>query len=145
MGADHEIAGIPDNLILFDGVCNLCNSSVNFVIERDRKAVFSFASLQSEAGQALLRSQGITEAKLESVMLWGNSVLYKKSRAALEISRQLSGLWPILYVFRIVPAFLRDFVYDFVAANRYKWFGKRDQCRMPEPGLKKRFVENIPA
>jgi predicted DCC family thiol-disulfide oxidoreductase YuxK len=145
MGADHEIAGIPDNLILFDGVCNLCNSSVNFVIERDRKAVFSFASLQSEAGQSLLRSQGITEAKLESVMLWRNGILYKKSRAALEISRQLDGLWPVLYIFRIVPAFLRDFVYDFIAANRYKWFGKRDQCRMPEPGLKKRFVESVPA
>jgi predicted DCC family thiol-disulfide oxidoreductase YuxK len=145
MGTDREIGGIPDNLILFDGVCNLCNSSVNFVIDRDRQAQFSFASLQSEVGAALLASQGMSNENLESVMLWKGGVLYKKSRAALEISRQLSGAWPLLYVFRIVPAFLRDLIYDFIANRRYKWFGRRDQCRIPEPGLKKRFVETVSA
>ncbi len=136
---------MPDRLILFDGVCNLCNSSVNFVIDHDPAARFSFASLQSEVGRQVLRHNHQPENSLESVMLWQNGRLYKKSRAALEIARQLSGLWPALYAFIIVPPFLRDLVYNFIAANRYKWFGKKDQCRLPEPGLKQRFFESLPA
>lgn len=145
MGTSDEIAGIPDNLILFDGVCNLCNASVNFVIDRDRKAKFSFASLQSEVGETLLRLNGGNHRELESVMLWKGGMLYKKSRAALEIARQLDGLWPALYFFRLFPSFLRDIVYDLVAANRYRWFGKKNECRLPEPGVRQRFVETLPA
>lgn len=138
------MTNIPDNLILFDGVCNLCNSSVNFVIDRDPKVHFSFASLQSEVGQALLNTQGIPAESLQSVMLWKEGVLYQKSRAALEIASRLNGAWPLMYGFRLVPNFLRDMVYDYIAANRYKWFGKTDECRLPEPGVKKRFVEKMP-
>lgn len=145
MGTPDEITSLPDRLILFDGVCNLCNSSVNFVIDHDPHAKFSFASLQSEVGQKVLRFNKEPENSLESVMLWQNGHLYKKSRAALEIARQLSGVWPALYGFIVFPFFLRDYVYDIIAANRYKWFGKQDQCRLPEPGLKKRFFETFPA
>ncbi len=144
MGADSQIEGIPDNLVLFDGVCNLCNASVNFVIDRDPNRVFTFASLQSEVGGVLLETQGVSGKELSSVMLWKGGVLHKKSKAALEIARKLSGLWPLLYVFIIVPRFLRDLVYDFIANNRYKWFGKTDQCRLPAPGLKDRFLEAMP-
>ena len=139
-----KAANIPDNLILFDGVCNLCNSSVNFVIDRDPKARFSFASLQSEVGQVLLNAQGIPSGSLQSVMLWKGGVLYQKSRAALEIASRLNGAWPLMHGFRVVPTFFRDMVYDYIAANRYKWFGKTDECRLPQPGVKKRFVETMP-
>lgn len=144
MGTPDEISLLPERLILFDGVCNLCNSSVNFVIDRDPEAKFSFASLQSEVGQMVLQYNGEPLHSLESVMLWQNGKLYKKSRAALEIARQLTGPWPALYLFVIVPAFLRNFIYNIVAANRYRWFGKEDQCRLPAPGLKERFVERLP-
>lgn len=144
MGTPDAIKNLPDRLILFDGVCNLCNSSVNFVIDHDPRALFSFASLQSDAGKEVLRQNALPERSLESVMLWQNGKLYKKSRAALEIARQLNGAWPALYGFIIVPAFLRNVVYDFIAANRYRWFGKKDQCRLPEPHLKRRFVESLP-
>lgn len=136
---------MPDRLILFDGVCNLCNASVNFVIDRDPQALFSFASLQSEVGQLLLKHDGRPENSLESVMLWQDGRLYKKSRAALEIARQLNGAWPVLYAFIVIPPFIRDFVYGLIAANRYRWFGRMDQCRLPEPGVKKRFVETAAA
>lgn len=142
MGTTDEVNKLPDNLILFDGVCNLCNASVNFVIDRDPRSKFSFASLQSEAGQLLLSHCGMDVGLLESVMLWKQGKLYTKSRAALEIARGLSGAWPVLYSFRIIPPFVRDWVYNVVASNRYKWFGKSDQCRIPEPGVKKRFIES---
>ncbi len=140
MGTIDEVKKLPDNLILFDGVCNLCNASVNFVIDRDPQAKFSFASLQSEAGQLLLTHCGMDVEALESVMLWKQGKLYTKSRAALEIARGLSGAWPVLYIFRLVPRFIRDSVYNFIASHRYKWFGKSDQCRMPAPGIRKRFI-----
>lgn len=145
MGTANEIKRLPDRLILFDGVCNLCNASVNFVIDRDPQALFSFASLQSEVGQLLLKHDGRPENSLESVMLWQDGRLYRKSRAALEIARQLNGAWPVLYAFIVIPPFIRDFVYGLIAANRYRWFGRMDQCRLPEPGVKKRFVETAAA
>jgi len=142
MGTTDEVSKLPDNLVLFDGVCNLCNASVNFVIDRDPRSKFSFASLQSKAGQLLLTHCEMDVGRLESVMLWKQGKLLTKSRAALEIARGLSGAWPVLYVFRIIPPFIRDWVYNIVASNRYKWFGKSDHCRMPEPGVKKRFIES---
>jgi len=141
MGATDEVSRLPNNIILFDGVCNLCNASVNFVIDRDPKAIFHFASLQSPQGHLLLLHNGMKPDDLESVVLWSGGRLYKKSRAALEIARQLGGFWSLLYAFRLVPPFIRDWMYSLIASHRYKWFGKTDQCRIPEPGVKSRFIE----
>ena len=132
---------IDIQVILFDGVCNLCNSSVNFVIDRDSKRKFRFAALQSKFGEELKQELG-RDLDLDSVLLYRNSRLLDKSDAALEIARQLSGLWPILYVFKIVPKFIRDKVYDFIARNRYRWFGKEESCRIPTPELRSLFVES---
>ncbi len=129
------------NVILFDGVCNLCNSSINLIIDNDRAKRFSFASLQSEAARQLLQKYNLDHSKLDSVMLVTPDNCYQKSTAALEIARRMNFPWPLFYVFRLVPAGLLDIAYNFVARNRYKWFGKRQQCRMPEPGIVNRFLD----
>ena len=127
-------------VILFDGVCNLCNASVQFIINRDPKAKFRFTSLQSDAGQSLLKKFRLANQALYSVMLVRNGNVFDRSRAALEIARGLSGLWPLMYAFIIVPPFLRNFVYDWISRNRYKWFGVRQECMMPTPDMKARFI-----
>lgn len=138
MGSADQV----EQIVLFDGVCNLCNSSVNFIIDRDPKARFKFAALQSEKGQELLSQILRTnESSFDSIVLISNNSVYIKSSAALRIARHLNGLWPILYSFMIIPKPLRDFVYDFIAKNRYKWFGKSDVCRIPTPDLQSRFIE----
>jgi len=118
----------------------LCNSSVLFIIKRDPKARFCFAALQSDFGIAKLREYGISSVVPESVLLLEAGELYQKSTAALKIVRKLKGAWPALYIFIIVPKLLRDFIYDFIARNRYRWFGKKDACMIPTPALKARFV-----
>ena len=137
--------GAPDpvdtqRIILFDGLCNLCNGSVQFIISRDSKGYFKFASLQSAYGQYQLHKFTIPTNQLYSVLLIKDGILFQKSNAALEIAKHLGGLWPILYVFKIVPRFIRDWVYDIVAKNRYTWFGKKDSCMIPSPELKSRFI-----
>jgi predicted DCC family thiol-disulfide oxidoreductase YuxK len=127
-------------IILFDGVCNLCNASVQFIINRDPKAKFRFTSLQSEAGQTLLKKFDLADQSLYSVMLVRDGKMHDRSRAALEIARGLSGLWPLMYVFIIVPPFLRNLVYDWISRNRYKWFGVRQECMMPTSNMKARFI-----
>jgi predicted DCC family thiol-disulfide oxidoreductase YuxK len=127
-------------IILFDGVCNLCNGSVNFIIDRDSDQRFVFAPLQEERGQQLQLKYGLSPEALDSVVLIKEGKVYKKSTAALEIAKQLDGWWKVLYIFKIVPAFIRDMVYDMVARNRYRWFGRADQCRLPTPELRARFV-----
>jgi predicted DCC family thiol-disulfide oxidoreductase YuxK len=127
-------------VILFDGVCNLCNASVQFIINRDPKAKFRFASLQSETGQSLLKKFNLSAEKLYSVMVVDQDKVYDRSRAALEIARRLSGLWPLLYGFIIVPPFIRNLVYDWISRNRYRWFGVRQACMMPSPDMKARFI-----
>lgn len=129
-----------EQVILFDGVCNLCNSSVNFVIDRDTKQHFKFASLQSEFGQEQVRKIGGDPSQLNSIVLIEGDQFYRKSTAALRVARKLSGGWPLLYAFIIIPPFLRDLVYDFIAKNRYRWFGKEEACRIPTPELKHRFL-----
>lgn len=131
---------IAHPVILFDGVCNLCNSSINFVIDRDKKQKYRFAPLQSEIGEMVKKKAG-KSLDLDSVLLYENGKLLDKSDAALEIARNLSGIWPMLYVFKVVPRPLRNLVYDFIARNRYKWFGKMDACRMPTPELKALFLK----
>jgi len=136
MGARHTL---KKDAIFFDGVCNLCNGTVNFVIKRDSKKRYKFASLQSEIARDILPNGS---QNLESiVLLKADGKLLKKSDAALEIARHLKGAWFLLYGFKIIPTFIRNWLYDIVAKNRYKWFGKKDECPMPTPELKERFLE----
>lgn len=130
----------PHPVILFDGVCNLCNASVQFIINRDPNAKFRFTSLQSEAGQTLLTKFNLSAENLYSVIVVDQDKVYDRSRAALEITRRLNGLWPMLYGFIIMPPFIRNFVYDWISRNRYRWFGVRQECMMPTPDMKARFL-----
>jgi predicted DCC family thiol-disulfide oxidoreductase YuxK len=130
-------------IILFDGVCNLCERSVQFVIRNDRDARFRFASLQSPAAQRILAEFQYVEDELSSVLLIDNGQLYRKSRAALRIARQLDGAWPVLYyLFFWIPSFVSDVVYDFIGNRRYRWFGTKDECWLPHDGLRKRFLDD---
>lgn len=128
-------------IILFDGVCNLCNASVNFVIKRDKKDVFRFAALQSEIGQEYVSKFNIDPSETDSIILIDNDKCYVKSTAALHIIKSLSGGYPLLFGFLIVPAFFRNWVYDYVAKNRYKWYGKKESCMVPTEELKKKFLQ----
>ena len=129
-----------EKIILFDGVCNFCNASVNFIMKRDSKVMFKFAALQSDFAKQHLQGSGVDPDALESVVLIEGSKVYTKSSAALNIAKQLDGLWPMFYVFIIVPTFIRNPIYNFIARNRYKWFGKREQCRIPTAEERSRFV-----
>ena len=131
---------LTHSIILFDGVCNLCNGAVNFVIKRDPRNVFKFTPLQEKQGILLLKKHAVDARKLDSIVLIENGNVYIKSSAALRIARKLSGLWPLFFVLLIIPSFIRDGVYDFIAKNRYKWFGKKEQCMIPTPGLKEKFL-----
>ena len=128
-------------IILFDGVCNLCNSSVNFIIDHDKDDVFKFASLQSESGQELLKMNNLETENFDSIIFSDNGRIYTQSTAVLRIVKDFPGLWKILYAFIIVPPFIRNFLYDLIANNRYKWFGKKDSCRIPTPELKSKFLQ----
>lgn len=128
------------NIILFDGVCNLCYSSVNFVIEHDKKNVFYFASLQSDFGQFFCKKYKLPSTDFNSFIYFKKGILYKKSRAALEVSKMLKGFWQLAYIFVAVPSFIRDGVYNYISKNRYTFFGKKDACRLPTLELKKRFL-----
>lgn len=130
-----------ERVIYFDGVCNLCNGSVQFVIKRDKAGKFRFAPLQSRAGQAILARNGLSGEHFTSFLLSENGKLYRRSTAALRVVRRLPGAWPLLYGFIIVPPFIRNAVYDFIARNRYRWFGKKEACMVPTPELKSRFLE----
>lgn len=129
-------------LILFDGECNLCNGAVQFIIKRDKKATFKFASLQSSVGRRLMQQYAIPQ-DYSSIVLIENGRAWLKSTAVLRLSRRLSGMWPLLYLFLAVPRFLRDSVYNFVARNRYKWWGRREACWVPTAQLKERFIEPV--
>ena len=130
----------PHKIILFDGVCNLCNSSVTFIIKRDYKDRFRFAALQSEIGQLYIQKFDIDPVETDSIILVEADNYYAKSSAALRIAKHLSGGYPLLYGFMIVPKFIRNAVYDYIAKNRYKWYGKREQCMIPTPELKAKFL-----
>ncbi len=132
-------------VILFDGVCNLCNSAINFVIDKDTNNNFHFASLQSEFGQALLTYFEKDTTDFDSMIVYENGKIKTKSTAALRIAAGLSGNWRFFSVFKIIPAFLRNEVYNIVAKNRYKWFGQKNECRIPTPELKAKFIEQLPS
>jgi predicted DCC family thiol-disulfide oxidoreductase YuxK len=127
-------------IVLFDGVCNFCNSSINFVIDHDPEKHFKFAPLQSDIGQDILRKFNKNTEDFDSIILLKDNQLYQKSEAALEIAKHLSGFWKYLSVFSILPTFFLNFFYDIVAKNRYRIFGKSDSCRMPTAELRERFL-----
>ncbi len=126
--------------ILFDGVCNLCSGFVVFTIKRDPDAKFKFASLQSNEGESFQKEFGIDPDNIKTIVLVENDNYYIKSDAVLRIFKRLDGMWFILYYLIYIPRPIRNFVYDLVANNRYRWFGKKDVCMLPTPELKKRFL-----
>ncbi len=130
-------------IILFDGVCNLCNSAVNFVIKRDKTNLIRFAPLQSETAHQLLADFNIPVAVMKSFIFIENGKAYMQSTAALKVCKHLKGLWPLLYGLIIVPSFIRDGVYKWIAKNRYKWFGKKNECMIPTAELQSKFLNEI--
>lgn len=131
-------------IVLFDGVCNLCNTSVNVIINRDPEGFFKFASLQSAEADQLLERCSAPPRSLESIVLIEDGNCYSRSTAVLRIARRLSGAWPLLFGFIIVPRPVRDTLYNWIARNRYDWFGRQDSCRVPTPELNDRFLEEAP-
>ncbi len=129
-------------VILFDGVCNLCSASVQFVIKRDSKERFRFGSLQSAAGRRLLEAHGLHGHRLSSVILLERHKAFTKSSAALTIARHLDWPWPLLYGFMALPKFLRDAVYDFIGDRRYRWFGQKESCWVPPQPVQHRFIDD---
>ncbi|RZK44255.1 MAG: DUF393 domain-containing protein [Pedobacter sp.] len=127
-------------IIFFDGICNLCHGAVQFTIARDTRKHFHFSSLQSDFAGEKLKSFNIGPQESDSFLLLENGRVYDRSTAALRVAKRLKGLWPLLYAFIVVPKFIRDGVYNFIARNRYRWYGKQDNCWLPSPELKKRFL-----
>jgi predicted DCC family thiol-disulfide oxidoreductase YuxK len=131
---------IPDHLVIFDGVCNFCNSAVNFIIRNDRKAEFHFVPFQSDISKDILRSEKIPLHYFNSIIYVNKGKAYYKSTAVLKILKQLGGLYQLYYIFIIVPPFIRDFFYDRIAKNRYRLFGKREACMVPTPEVRNKFL-----
>lgn len=134
---------LPQNkkIILFDGVCNLCDSSIQFIIKHDKKDIFRFTALQSELGQEIIQYIGVDVSKIDSIILYepGNAY-YHKAEAALKIAKELGGIYTAISWFSVLPNFLTNSVYDYIAKNRYKWYGKKDACMIPTPELKAKFL-----
>lgn len=128
-------------ILLFDGVCNLCNRIVQFTINRDPKRKFKFASLQSESGQSLLKQFNLPTDDFNSFVFIKGDKYFLKSSAGLHVLKELGGPWKMFYIFIIFPRPIRDFIYNIIARTRYKVFGKRETCMVPTPDLKQRFLE----
>ena len=131
---------IHKGIILFDGYCNFCSRSVMFIIKRDRKGYFAFAASQTPEGQKTIQKYRLGELAQHSIVLIENDNVYRKSSAALRIARRLNGAWSLFYICMIIPRGIRDKMYDGIARNRYRLFGKRDQCFVPDPGSRERFL-----
>lgn len=129
-------------VILFDGICNFCNRTVNFAIKRDKKSLLKFAPLQSDVAKELLASFNLSSEEMSSIVLIEKEKSYTRSTAALRVCRYLNNLWPLMYGFIIVPKFIRDRIYDWVANNRYRWFGKKEVCMIPTPEVRSRFLND---
>ncbi|MES2429810.1 MAG: thiol-disulfide oxidoreductase DCC family protein [Bacteroidota bacterium] len=128
-------------IILFDGVCNFCNSAVNFTLKRDKNKTIRFAPLQSDAGQQLLNQYNLPKEDMRSFVFIDNGKAYTQSTAAIKVCTYLRGLWPMSKAFLIVPKFIRDGLYNWIAKNRYKWFGKQETCMIPTPDIRSRFLQ----
>jgi len=133
-------ASPPDNIILFDGVCNLCTSSVQFIIRHDKSAVFRFVPIQSERGRGICRACGLDPEDIQTFLVLRNGRAYARSDAAFEVIEQFGGLWRLFLMFKVVPAGLRDWIYAFIANNRYRWFGRRETCMCPSEDINQRFL-----
>jgi predicted DCC family thiol-disulfide oxidoreductase YuxK len=134
---------LPPNkkIILFDGVCNLCNSAVQFIIKHDKDDIFRFVALQSELGKEILEYIGIDSKNIDSIVLYEPGVAYYyKSDAALQTAKSLGGLFSLGIIFKIIPREIRNQLYNYIAKNRYKWFGKKESCMIPSPELKAKFL-----
>lgn len=131
----------PSLIILFDGTCNLCNSSVQFIIKHNSKNNCRFASLQSHTGTALLQQYNLQQPALKSIVLIQDQQAYTQSTAVLKIAKQLNSLWSFGYYCIIIPPFIRNAIYSFIANHRYQWFGKQKECMMPTKELRSRFLE----
>jgi predicted DCC family thiol-disulfide oxidoreductase YuxK/plasmid stability protein len=129
-----------ERVILFDGVCNWCNAWVNFAIDRDPRGKFKLGTLQSEQAQQILKELQLSTEDFETFLLLEQTRIFTKSTAALRIARHLSGLWPLLYLFIVIPRPIRDAVYNYIARHRYKWMGKAETCRIPTPSERARFL-----
>ena len=127
-------------IVLFDGVCNFCNSSVNFIMKRDKKDIFRFAALQSEPGTELQKKFRIDPNDLKSFILIDSGKVYKKTTAAIKVGGYLGFPWNLSYIFIIIPPFIRDIAYNIIARYRYKWFGKKETCRIPLPEERRKFL-----
>ncbi|MFL0804273.1 MAG: thiol-disulfide oxidoreductase DCC family protein [Agarilytica sp.] len=128
------------SIIIFDGICNFCNSSVNFIISRDYKDTFKFAPMQSPTGQQMLATHNISSDNIDTFLLVKNGKAFIKSDAALAIAQELRRPWNYLVILKLIPRPIRDYFYSLIARNRYKWFGKREHCMMPTPELKNKFL-----
>ncbi|MDQ6845411.1 MAG: thiol-disulfide oxidoreductase DCC family protein [Bacteroidota bacterium] len=128
------------SIILFDGVCNLCNGAVQFVIKRDKHNSIQFAPLQTETAHKLLADHHLPIGEMQSFILIENGNAYTRSTAALRVCRYLKGLWPLMYGLIIVPKFIRDGIYNWIARNRYRWFGQKNECMIPTPELQSKFL-----
>ncbi|MBF4505213.1 DUF393 domain-containing protein [Flavobacterium sp. JLP] len=134
---------LPKNkkIILFDGVCNLCDGAVQFIIKHDKKDIFRFVALQSKLGKDICNYICVDQNKIDSIILYNPGVAYYyKSSAVLEIGNDLGGFYSLVSVFKILPEKLRNYIYDYIAKNRYKWYGKKESCMIPTPELKARFL-----
>jgi predicted DCC family thiol-disulfide oxidoreductase YuxK len=129
------------NIIFFDGVCNLCNGAVSFIIKRDKKNQFQFASLQSEFAEDFLSNYPELPPDLDSIVYVEEGKIYFKSAAAIRIARKLGGIYKMAAIFKLLPRKLGDRLYDYIARNRYRWFGKRESCMVPDPSLRSRFFD----
>ena len=129
-----------DKIILYDGVCNLCNGFVNFVISRDPSAKLKFSAIQGEMGKSILENSKEIKRELYSIIYIENGILFDKSTAVLKILRHLEGIWPYLYGLIFIPESIRNVIYGIVAKNRYRWFGKKESCRFTQSGLEDRFL-----
>ena len=132
---------IPDNLILFDGVCNLCSAVVQFVIRHDPAAKFRFAAIQSRVGEEIFESHGLDPADLQTFVFIADGRMFLRSDAAIEVVSRFGGAWSLLRVFRLVPKALRDSIYSLIARNRYRWFGRKEVCMVPTAEIQERFLD----
>ncbi len=140
---DSSDAAVPDSVVFFDGVCNLCNGFVNFLIDRDTKSKLKFGALQGRTAQEFLDAEYRELRSVDSVVFFKDGKAWTRSTAALKILQELGGVYRVLGVLIIIPRPVRDLVYDFIARNRYSWFGRRDSCRLPTPEVRSRFVDGL--
>ncbi|WP_306350138.1 thiol-disulfide oxidoreductase DCC family protein [Flavobacterium sp. '19STA2R22 D10 B1'] len=132
---------LDKKIILFDGVCNLCNSAIQYVIKHDKTDQFRFVSLQSDLGQEVINYLGIDSKSIDSIILYEpNKAYFIKADAAMRIAKYLGGIVSVISLFQFVPPFIKNSVYDFIAKNRYKWYGKQESCMIPTPELKSKFL-----